>query len=127
MFFYGIETNYRKWPEANLQRRMENIYERLAWEGYLESAGLFCRIICGGAKLEIQYSKQAIKFLKRQDVVTRKRIIHAINAIPLGDIKKLQGESGYRLRVGDYRIIFDKFGNILYIIKIDNRGQVYKK
>ena len=77
--------------------------------------------------LEIQYSKQAIKFLKRQSVSIQKRIIGAINKLPLGDVKKLQGNPGYRLRVGDYRVIFDKFGHILYIEKIDNRGQVYKK
>ena len=80
----------------------------------------------GGDLLEIQYSKQAIKFLKNQDLPTRKRILTAINALPAGDVKSLQGRSGYRLRVGDYRVIFDKEGNILYIEKIDNRGQIYK-
>lgn len=76
--------------------------------------------------MDIQYSKQAIKFLKKQDLPTRKRLINAIHSLPSGDVKKLQGANGYRLRVGDYRIIFDKSGNILYIEKIDNRGQVYK-
>ena len=77
--------------------------------------------------MEIQYSKQAIKFLKKQDLPTRKRIITAINALPAGDVKSLQGRSGYRLRIGDYRVIFDKEGNILYIEKIDNRGQFIKE
>lgn len=76
--------------------------------------------------MEIQYSKQAIKFLNKQDRPTKIRIVTAINRLPNGDIKKLQGEIGYRLRVGDFRIIFDKDGNIIYIEKIDNRGQVYK-
>ena len=57
---------------------------------------------------------------------TRKRIINAINSLPLGDVKKLQGVDGYRLRVGDFRIIFNKNGEVLLIEKIDNRGQVYK-
>lgn len=76
--------------------------------------------------MEIQYSKQALKFLKKQDKPTQKRIITAINLLPSGDVKALQGRNGYRLRVGNYRIIFDKNGNILYIEKIDNRGQIYK-
>ena len=76
--------------------------------------------------MEIQYSKQAVKFLKKQDKSTVKRIISAINALPSGDVKKLQGKNGYRLRVGDFRIIFDKQGNILYIEKIGNRGEIYK-
>ena len=74
----------------------------------------------------INYSKQAIKFLSKQDKPTRIRIIEAISQLPQGDVKKLQGQKHYRLRVGDYRVIFDKNGDILYIEKIDNRGQVYK-
>lgn len=76
--------------------------------------------------MKIQYSKQAVKFLQKQDKLTQKRIINAINNLPGGDVVKLQGRSVYRLRVGSFRIIFDRYGNILCIIEIDNRGQVYK-
>ncbi len=77
--------------------------------------------------MQINYSKQAIKFLKKQNMDTRKRIVESIQKLPLGDVKKYQGAiSKYRLRVGDYRVIFDKQGNILYIEKIGNRGDVYK-
>lgn len=75
----------------------------------------------------IRYSKQAIKFLKKQDVPTRKRIVNAIEALPIGDVKKLQGVDGYRLRVGDFRVIFNHNGDIINIERIENRGQVYKK
>ncbi len=76
--------------------------------------------------MDIRYSKQALKFLKKLDKPTIKRIISAIEMLPSGDVKKLKGKEGYRLRVGDFRVIFDKDGNVLYIIKIGNRGQVYK-
>ena len=76
--------------------------------------------------MQIQYSKQAVKFLSKLDLQTKNRIVDAIHCIPNGDIKKLKGRTGYRLRVGSYRIIFDKSGNIILIEKIDNRGQVYK-
>ncbi len=76
---------------------------------------------------EIHYSKQAEKFLKKLDSTTRNRIRNAIHNLPAGDVKKLQGRNGYRLRVGDYRIIFDTEGNILYIERIGNRGQIYKE
>lgn len=76
--------------------------------------------------MEINYSKQAIKFLKKQDVPTRRRIVNAINDLPAGDVVALQGRCGYRLRVGDFRIIFDKDGNVIYIEVIGNRGQIYK-
>ncbi|MCH5209443.1 MAG: type II toxin-antitoxin system RelE/ParE family toxin [Oscillospiraceae bacterium] len=75
----------------------------------------------------INYSKQAIKFLSRQDRPTKERIVDAINKLPAGDVKKYQGtNSRYRLRVGDFRVIFDKQDNILYIEKIGSRGDVYK-
>lgn len=77
--------------------------------------------------MEINYSKQAVKFLKKQPASIRERIRNAIQNLPSGDVKKLQGRDGYRLRVGDYRIIFDRNGNIIYINKIDNRGQIYKE
>lgn len=77
--------------------------------------------------MQINYSKQAIKFLKKQDRALQERILKAINSLPAGDVKKLQGTSSkYRLRVGDIRVIFDKQGNILYIERINNRGEVYK-
>ncbi len=76
--------------------------------------------------MEINYSKQAAKFLQKQDRTTQIRIITAINKLPNGDVKKLQGRAGYRLRVGNFRIIFDQSGNVLYVEEIDNRGQIYK-
>lgn len=76
---------------------------------------------------QIVYSKKAVKFLKKQDVPTRKRLVTAIEKLPLeGDIKKLQGVDGYRLRVGDFRVLFDVNGIIIDIIEIGNRGQIYK-
>jgi len=77
--------------------------------------------------MTINYSKQAIKFLKKQDMTARKRIVSAIEGLPHGDVKKLQGTEYYRLRVGDYRVIFDRLGNAVMIEKIDNRGQVYRR
>lgn len=77
--------------------------------------------------MDIRYSKQAEKFLKKQDTTTRNRIRSAIQNLPSGDVIKLQGRNGYRLRIGSYRVIFDKYGNVLYIERIDNRGQIYKE
>ena len=76
---------------------------------------------------QISYSKKAVKFLKRQDIPSQKRLIAAISRLPLeGDIKKLQGIDGYRLRVGNFRVLFNVNGIIINIIDIGNRGQIYK-
>lgn len=77
--------------------------------------------------MDVHYSKHAEKFLKKQDSVTRNRIRNAIHNLPAGDVKKLRGRNGYRLRIGDYRVIFDRSGNVLYIERINNRGQIYKE
>lgn len=48
------------------------------------------------------------------------------------DIKKIQGEKKrnlFRLRIGDYRAIFEVKNNeinIIYVLLIDSRGDVYK-
>lgn len=76
---------------------------------------------------EIRYSKQAQKFLAKQEISVRNRIIAAIEKLPGGDVKRLKGSPYYRLRVGDVRVIFDRDGNILFVIRIDSRGQVYKQ
>jgi len=77
---------------------------------------------------EIIIEKKAKKFLKKQDIATQRRIIAAIRDLPLGDVKKLKGSSSvtYRLRVGSFRILFQKNESELIIIDINNRGQVYK-
>ncbi len=77
--------------------------------------------------MKIVYSKQAIKFLKKQDKPTQQRIVDAISKIPHGDISKLQGRNGFRLRIGTFRVIFNEDGTIIDIISINNRGQVYKR
>lgn len=73
------------------------------------------------------YQKILFLILKKQDKPTQKRIVTPISKLPLeGDIKKLQGVEGYRLRVGNFRVLFDVNGVIIDIIDIGNRGQIYK-
>lgn len=77
--------------------------------------------------IKITYSKQAIKFLKKLNKDNIQRILKAINSLPNGDIKKMKGSNNNsnRLRVGSFRIIYNIDGNIIYIEKIGNRGDVY--
>ena len=41
------------------------------------------------------------------------------------NVTKLQGREGYRLRGGDWRVIFDDDGTVLAILQIGPRGGVY--
>ncbi|MCL1844846.1 MAG: type II toxin-antitoxin system RelE/ParE family toxin [Defluviitaleaceae bacterium] len=76
-----------------------------------------------------EYSKQAVKFLNKQDISTKLRIKTSIEKIPDGDIIPYQANKKYsRLRVGDYRILFNWVSDEqIFIAVIDGRGQVYKK
>lgn len=74
-----------------------------------------------------QYSKQAEKFLDKQSDKTFDRIVAAIDKLPEGDVVKLSGyKELYRLRVGDFRILYKIMCGEILIDKIDNRGQAYK-
>ena len=49
-----------------------------------------------------------MKNIKALDSRVKDRVREGIEKIPFGDIKKLQGYSNlYRLRVGDYRVIYE--------------------
>ena len=78
--------------------------------------------------MNITYSRASVKVINSMDKATKQRIKAGIEKIPKGDIKPLKGISGtYRLRVGDWRILFSysEDGTIL-IEKIGPRGGVYK-
>ena len=76
-------------------------------------------------------AKKALQSLVRTD---RNRIAEKIKLLgdnpdnPILDIKPLQGEPYYRLRVGQWRIIFDRDDEvkIIAIEKIKPRGGAYK-
>ena len=78
--------------------------------------------------MRIEYARAAVKVINSMDRPTKQRIKAGIEKLPQGDIKPLQGSNGsYRLRVGDWRILFSypEDGTIL-IEKIGPRGGVYK-
>ncbi|HIZ40653.1 MAG TPA: type II toxin-antitoxin system RelE/ParE family toxin [Candidatus Anaerobutyricum stercoris] len=82
----------------------------------------------GEKKLQIEYSKKSVKYINSADKPTKKRLKEAIEKIPFGDIKKLQGAGeGYRLRVGDLRVLFTMEDDKIYIDNIIPRGQAYKR
>ena len=81
-------------------------------------------------KYRIEIKKRAQKFIKVQPRNQQERLLKAIYKLPEGDIKPLTGyENVFRLRVGDYRVIYELHNDILLItvVNVGNRGQVYHK
>jgi mRNA interferase RelE/StbE len=80
---------------------------------------------------EIAYSKEAQTALARMPVNEAKRIRGKIEqyaadpASQRNNVKRLKGSRYFRLRVGDWRVIFDNQGRVLVILKIGPRGSVY--
>lgn len=75
--------------------------------------------------------KPAKKFIDRLPQNEKRRIVEAIERLPEGsDIKRLHGHNDlYRLRVGDYRIIYTINDGelVICIIAAGNRGQIYNQ
>lgn len=86
--------------------------------------------------MKIRYTKDAVKFLDKQDKKSVKRIKTAIEGLlfdpPIGDIKVMQGykDGRRRLRVGKFRVVY-RYGaegkiDVLLVLEIGNRGDIYK-
>ena len=79
---------------------------------------------------QISINRKAKKFIDKLIPDDRRRIVSAIMKLPSGDTKKLKGhENLYRLRVGEYRIIYTKNDTelIICVINAGNRGQIYNR
>jgi mRNA interferase RelE/StbE len=60
----------------------------------------------------------------------RERISAAISRLPDGDIKRLRGpERLWRLRVGEWRVIFDRRveDHVIDILAVRPRGRAYRR
>jgi mRNA interferase RelE/StbE len=72
---------------------------------------------------------RALEKINEPDYSTIKVAIYGLadNPRPHG-YKKLKGRDGYRIRVGDYRIIYNIFDNILTIdvVNLGHRKDIYE-
>jgi mRNA interferase RelE/StbE len=82
---------------------------------------------------KITFSKDADKTLRRMPRNLSLKIVQKIkhlarNPQTMRNVKKLTDHPGYRLRIGDWRIVYTVNDNELFIhvIKIKSRGEVYK-
>jgi mRNA interferase RelE/StbE len=82
-----------------------------------------------GRRYQIEYGPSALDDLDHAPARERAQILRKIERLEQGlhgDIKRLHGaEAAYRLRMGDYRILFDVEGDVIVIRRIGNRKDVY--
>jgi addiction module toxin, RelE/StbE family len=83
---------------------------------------------------KIAYTTQAAKSLLKMPRNTANLIREKLEQVAIDpftsipDAKKLQGRDGYRLRVGDWRVIYEiqKEEVVIIVLKIAPRGEVYR-
>lgn len=83
-------------------------------------------------KYRIEILRSAQKQLAKIDQVAQKRIINAVyelaeNPRPTG-CKKLSGRPAWRIRVGEYRVIYEIHDNrlLVLIVAMGSRKDIYR-
>ena len=125
----STELGKRRWSQADLARKtgirastIGDYYNELTDRINLRHFELICKALdCDLTDLLVYHPDE-------DTPVKCQRIKAGIEKLPAGDVKPFKGSPGtYRLRVGDWRILFSypEDGTIL-IEKIGPRGGVYK-
>ncbi len=83
-------------------------------------------------KYQLTIERRALKILDKIPSKDRERIASAIRALaltprPIGS-KKLSGRDAWRLRVGNYRVIYEIQDHICHILVVDvgHRKDIYQ-
>ena len=83
--------------------------------------------------MKILFVKSAEKELLRLNKSLGQRIFKKISLLKndpyAQNSQKLEGGKGYRIRIGDYRVVYtiDKENQTILIIKIGNRKEIYRQ
>ncbi len=84
---------------------------------------------------ELKYRRQARNYLARLPLKIKSAIVNNLHELaanpdnPSLDIDVLKGRKGFRLRVGQYRIIYTRQDDqlLIEVVKVRTRGDVYKR
>ena len=82
----------------------------------------------------VQFAPRAVKFIKKLDVQTKKRINNKTLRLQIEPfppetvrVEEYKDEKVFRVRVGDYRILYSVSfeEKLILVVKVDKRGRVY--
>ena len=80
--------------------------------------------------MRIAYTNTAIRTLAKMPKAERERIVAKIEAYAVAPtafakVKTLQGRDGMRLRVGDWRVIFTTADDVMTVVIVGHRSDIY--
>jgi len=84
---------------------------------------------------KLKYRRQARNYLARLPFKTKSEIVQKIHELardpdnPALDTKALVGQTGFRLRVGQFRVVYTRHEDqlVIEIVRVRARGDVYKR
>lgn len=68
----------------------------------------------------------AIAKPQRMMIIAKIEAYAANPAALANQVKRLQGSEFYRLRVGDYRVVFAEDGTVVTVTKVGHRREIYR-
>lgn len=81
----------------------------------------------------VEFTTAAARQVRKLDPVARRRVLTAISALALeprpAGVKKLAGtDHGWRLRTGDYRVLYEIHGDqvLVLVFRVGHRREVYE-
>ena len=82
---------------------------------------------------EIVYAPSAAKALRKLDRQVARRLLEAISKLaeephPAGCVQLVGGEGELRIRVGDYRVVYDVIDEeiVVLILRLGHRREIYR-
>ena len=83
----------------------------------------------------VRYRRQARNYLARLPLKTKTTIVKKLHELAENpdnlalNVEILKGREGFRLRVGQYRVIYTRQDDllILEVVKVRSRGDIYKR
>ncbi|MEK7731404.1 MAG: type II toxin-antitoxin system RelE/ParE family toxin [Planctomycetota bacterium] len=80
---------------------------------------------------DLEIRPSALRDLRKLSKDVARRVLAKIESLRddlRGDVKRLKGtDPGYRLRVGDYRVLFDLEGRKVVVRRVRHRREAYDR
>ena len=80
---------------------------------------------------DLEIRPSALRDLRKLSKDVDRRVLAKIESLRddlRGDVKRLKGtDPGYRLRVGDYRVLFDLEGRTVVVRRVRHRREAYDR